>query len=107
MFTHDDDLSKQLIEAGEMAMDKVWRLPLSEEDLEQLDSEFADIANMGDGTAACVVAALFLSQFAGSYRWAHLDVSGTAKIHGEDVGATGRPVALLLQYLLSQSKTTA
>jgi len=104
MFTHDDELSAQLIEAGEMAMDKVWRLPLSEEDLEQLDSQFADIANMGDGTAACVVAALFLSQFVRSFRWVHLDVSGTAKIHGEDIGATGRPVSLLLQYLLTQAR---
>lgn len=107
MFTRDDALSRQLIDAGEMAIDKAWRLPLSEEDLEQLDSQYADIANIGDGTAGCVVAAIFLSQFAESFRWAHLDVSGTAKIHGETVGATGRPAGLLLQYLLNQARVNA
>lgn len=106
MLTEDDDLSAELIQAGDMVMDRCWRLPLSRADLEQLDTDFADIANMGDGTAGCVVAALFLSQFSQAFRWAHLDVSNTAKIHGDAVGATGRPAALLLQFLLNRVNKT-
>lgn len=106
MFTHDDGLSDDLTKAGETALDKVWRLPLSQEDLSQLDSDYADIANMGNGTAGCVVAALFLSQFSQSYPWVHLDVSGSAKNYGDKPSASGRPVSLLLQFLLSRAKST-
>lgn len=104
MFAYDDALAARLVEAGIQAADKVWRLPLSEEDLGQLDSDFADIANIGDGTAGCVVAALFLSRFAQSFRWAHLDISSTAKHRGDKVAATGRPAALLLQYLITEAE---
>ena len=107
MFANRNELANELVSAGMQAQDKVWQLPLSEEDLPQLESQFADIANIGDGTAGCVVAALFLSTFAGSQSWAHLDVSGTAKRHGETVGATGRPAALLLQFLLSRAEANA
>ncbi len=106
MFANDDALARDLLDAGDESLDKLWRLPLSEEDISQLDSDYADMANMGDGTAGCIVAALFLSRFAGSLRWAHLDVSGTAKTHGEKPAATGRPVAMLMQYLLQRSRAT-
>ncbi len=107
LFCNDDDLLAELITAGDVAMDKVWQLPLSEEDNSQLDSEFADLANMGDGTAGCIVAALFLSHFATAYPWAHLDISGTAKSGGDKVGATGRPVSLLLHFLLQRARTVS
>lgn len=104
LFSNNDAVAKELIRAGEQSMDKVWQLPLSKEDLHQLDSKFADIANMGDGSAACVVAALFLSVFASAYPWVHLDISGTAKIGGDAIAATGRPVALLMELMVQRAK---
>ena len=103
LFSNNDELADDLLHAGEVAIDKTWRLPLSAEDMDQLDSQYADIANMGDGTAGCVVAALFLSKFAGTYPWAHIDVSGTAKQVGRKPYATGRPVSLLMHYLINRT----
>jgi len=102
LFSNQQALADALLQAGDETMDKAWQLPLPDEELPQLNSDFADIANIGDGTAGCIVAALFLSTFANDYPWAHLDVSNTAKKHGESVGATGRPTSLLLQFLLRQ-----
>ena len=100
---NNDELVEQLLSAGEQAGDRAWQLPLFEEYQEQLDSPFADMANIGGREAGTITAACFLSRFTKAYPWAHLDIAGTAWISGgKDKGATGRPVPLLTQYLLNQ-----
>ena len=100
---NDDALMQQLLQAGESAADRAWQLPLFDEYQEQLDSPFADIANIGGPKAGTITAACFLSRFTKKYPWAHLDIAGTAWISGgKEKGATGRPVPLLTQYLLDR-----
>ena len=101
---NDDELCEDLIEAGETAVDSVWRLPLWEEYQDQLKSPFADMANVGGKDAGTITAACFLARFAENFRWAHLDIAGTAWRTGSNKGATGRPVPLLCQYLLNRSQ---
>ncbi|WP_447746701.1 leucyl aminopeptidase [Pseudomonas nicosulfuronedens] len=102
---NNDALVKQLLKAGEIADDRAWQLPLFDEYQEQLDSPFADIANIGGPKAGTITAGCFLSRFAKKFHWAHLDIAGTAWISGgKDKGATGRPVPLLTQYLLDRAK---
>ncbi|MDN6857610.1 leucyl aminopeptidase [Pseudomonas sp. CAN2814] len=102
---NNDALVKQLLKAGEVADDRAWQLPLFDEYQEQLDSPFADIANIGGLKAGTITAGCFLSRFAKKFHWAHLDIAGTAWISGgKDKGATGRPVPLLTQYLLDRAK---
>ena len=103
LFTNDDALAKALLEAGEIADDRAWRLPLWPEYVEPLKSNFADIANIGGREGGAAVAAGFLSKFTNSMRWAHLDIAGTAWKSGSNKGATGRPVGLLFHYLLQRS----
>ncbi len=100
---NDDDLCNDLISAGETACDSLWRLPIWEEYHELLKSNFADLANIGGRDAGTITAACFLSRFTEDYRWAHLDIAGTAWRTGANKGATGRPVALLSQYLIDKS----
>ncbi|EKT4467502.1 leucyl aminopeptidase [Pseudomonas putida] len=101
---NNDDLVGQLLDAGKRADDRAWQLPLFDEYQEQLDSPFADIANIGGPKAGTITAGCFLSRFAKAYDWAHLDVAGTAWISGgKDKGASGRPVPLLTQYLLDRA----
>jgi leucyl aminopeptidase len=100
---NDDDLCNALIKAGETACDSVWRLPLWEEYQELLKSNFADLANIGGKDAGTITAACFLSHFAKNFRWAHLDIAGTAWRSGPTKGATGRPVPLLSQYLIDRA----
>ena len=100
---NDDELCDELIAASETACDSVWRLPLWEEYQEQLKSNFADMANIGGRDAGTITAACFLSRFAEDYRWAHLDIAGTAWRTGVHKGATGRPVPLLCQYLINRA----
>ncbi|MCQ4263862.1 leucyl aminopeptidase [Stutzerimonas stutzeri] len=101
---NDDELVQQLLTAGEKAADRAWQLPLFDEYQEQLDSPFADIANIGGPKAGTITAACFLSRFAKKYAWAHLDIAGTAWTSGgKEKGATGRPVPLLTQYLLDRA----
>ncbi len=102
---NDDALCDELAEAGEIANDSLWRLPLWEEYQEQLKSNFADMANVGGKDAGTITAACFLSRFAEKFRWAHLDIAGTAWRTGQNKGATGRPVPLLSQYLLNRAHT--
>ncbi|GAA0523283.1 MAG: leucyl aminopeptidase [Pigmentiphaga sp.] len=101
LFTPDDALADTLTSLSRQALDPVWRLPLDDDYQEQLKSNFADMANIGGPPAGAVTAACFLSRYAKGYRWAHLDIAGTAWRSGKDKGATGRPVPLLTQYLLS------
>ena len=101
---NDDGLIEQVLDAGRRADDRAWQLPLFDEYQEQLDSPFADIANIGGPKAGTITAGCFLSRFAKAYKWAHLDIAGTAWISGgKDKGATGRPVPLLTQYLLDRA----
>ena len=103
LFSNDDELAASLLEAGQTAGDKAWHMPLWDEYQKQLDSNFADIANIGGREAGSVTAACFLSRFTKKYKWAHLDIAGTAWLHGGAKGATGRPVPLLTEYLLNHS----
>ncbi|MDD2724102.1 MAG: leucyl aminopeptidase [Methylovulum sp.] len=104
---NDDGLCNDLIAASETANDSLWRLPLWEEYQELLKSNFADMANIGGKDAGTITAACFLSKFAGNFRWAHLDIAGTAWRTGPAKGATGRPVPLLSQYLLNRASQLA
>ena len=101
---NDDALCNELTAAGETANDSIWRLPLWEEYQEQLKSNFADMANVGGKDAGTITAACFLSRFAEKFRWAHLDIAGTAWRTGQTKGATGRPVSLLSQYLINRAQ---
>ncbi|MFI3158004.1 MAG: leucyl aminopeptidase [Methylococcaceae bacterium] len=102
---NDDALCNELIAAGETANDSAWRLPLWEEYQEQLKSTFADMTNSGGRDAGTITAACFLARFAEKFRWAHLDIAATAWRTGQIKGATGRPVSLLSQYLISRAHT--
>ncbi|TCK05641.1 leucyl aminopeptidase [Marinobacterium mangrovicola] len=104
LLSNDDDLAESLLDAGDYAADRAWQLPLWDEFQEQLDSNFADIANIGGRPAGTITAACFLSRFTTEYRWAHLDIAGVAWNSGKAKGATGRCVPLLSQYLLDLSE---
>lgn len=103
LFANDEALAQALLAAGEAAQDPCWRLPLDDDYAEALKSGFADVANVGGRPAGAVTAAKFLQRFVGQVPWAHLDIAGTAWKSGKDKGATGRPVPLLLRYLLEQA----
>lgn len=102
LFTPDDELAAEITEAGHTSFDRVWRMPVYEDYQEQLDSPFADIANIGGPKAGAVTAACFLQRFTRDYRWAHLDIAGTAWNSGANKGATGRPVPLLMQLIANR-----
>jgi leucyl aminopeptidase len=100
LFSNNDALSQALVKAGQNANDRAWPMPLWDDYQKQLDSNFADIANIGGREAGSITAACFLSRFTKKFAWAHLDIAGTAWLSGGAKGATGRPVPLLVQYLL-------
>ena len=102
LLANNDELSHQLLAAGDFAGDRAWQLPLWDDYQPQLDSNFADMANIGGREAGTITAACFLSRFADDYRWAHLDIAGVAWKQGKEKGATGRPVPLLTQFLLDR-----
>lgn len=103
LFANDEDLANALQVAGEQAMDLCWRLPLDDEYAEGLKSRFADVANVAGRPGGAITAAKFLQRFVEGQKWAHLDIAGTAWKSGAAKGATGRPVGLLVSYLLSLS----
>jgi leucyl aminopeptidase len=103
LFSTDDNLAEALLAAGKQALDPAWRMPLDDAYQDQLKSNFADMANIGGPPAGSVTAACFLSRFTKTYRWAHLDIAGTAWKGGKEKGSTARPVPLLVQYLLNQA----
>lgn len=102
LFSPDDLLAQELQQAGEQSFDRVWRLPVMDDYQELLDSPFADIANIGGPYGGAITAACFLQRFTRDYRWAHLDIAGTAWLSGTAKGATGRPVPLLVQFLANR-----
>ena len=102
LLSNHGPLARDLLNAGETSGDRAWQLPLWDEYQKQIDSPFADIANVGGREAGTITAACFLSRFAKKFHWAHLDIAGTAWTSGKNKGATGRPVPLLIQYLLDR-----
>ncbi|WP_026375973.1 leucyl aminopeptidase [Aestuariibacter salexigens] len=102
MSTHNP-LAHELLNASEQSGDKAWRLPLWDEYQEQIESPFADMANIGGRPAGTITAACFLSRFTKKYNWAHMDIAGTAWVSGKNKGATGRPVPMLSQFLLNRA----
>jgi len=104
LFASDDDLAQALSEAGDVAQDPCWRMPLDEEYAEGLKSNFADMANVAGRQAGSITAAMFLKRFTGQMRWAHLDIAGSSFDEGRKGMATGRPVGLLTRWLIDQAK---
>ena len=104
VFTNYDPLADELKIAGEKALDQVWQMPMWDEYQPQLNSNFADMANIGGRAGGSITAACFLSRFAKKYNWAHIDIAGTAWKSGKEKGSTGRPVGLLSQFLMKRSK---
>lgn len=106
LLANDETLATELLQAGQASGDRAWQLPLWDEYQKQLDSNFADMANIGGRGAGTITAACFLSRFAKKFKWAHLDIAGTAWISGAQKGATGRPVPLLVEFLLRRAKVS-
>ncbi len=103
IMSNDDELAKRIIDAGIRADDRGWQLPMGEEYERQLDSNFADFANVGGREGGAITAACFLGKFATDLSWAHLDIAGTAWLTGTRKGATGRPVPMLTEFLLQHA----
>jgi leucyl aminopeptidase len=104
LFANDDALAAELLAAGEDTGDRAWRLPLWEDYQEAMDSNFADMANIGGKSAGAIIGACFLARYTRSLKWAHLDIAGTAWNTGKDKGSTGRPVRLLTQWLIARAE---
>ena len=104
LWSNHDPLASDLIKAGQESNDRVWLMPLFDEYQEQLKSTIADMSNVGGRAAGAITAACFLSRFAKTYQWAHIDIAGTVGMVGNDRMATGRPVPLLIQYLINRSQ---
>jgi len=104
LLANDEALAREVYLAGEEAGDRCWQLPLLDDYQEQLKSNFADMANIGGRAAGTITASAFLSRFAKKYKWAHLDIAGTAWKSGKEKGGTGRPVPLLVHFLAERAK---
>ena len=102
LYANNEKLADQLLAAGTESHDRAWRMPLWDEYQKQLDSNFADIANIGGPGGGSITAACFLARFAEKYHWAHLDIAGSAW-NSAPKGATGRPVGLLTRYLMDRA----
>lgn len=100
VMSNNDLLAEKIVEAGERAVDRAWHLPIDQEYTDQLKSNFADLANIGGREGGAITAGAFLSQFTEKANWAHLDIAGTAWLGGAKKGSTGRPVPLLVEFLL-------
>ena len=103
LFANDDALAREVLAAGDDSGDRAWHLPLHEDYQEQLRSNFADFANIGGRPAGAVTAACYLARFTKKFKWAHLDIAGTAWLSGKAKGSTGRPVPLLTQFLINRA----
>jgi len=102
IMSNHNPLTHELLNAGKQINDKGWELPLWDEYQAQLDSNFADMANIGGRDAGSITAACFLSRYTKKFKWAHLDIAGTAWKSGKEKGSTGRPVPMLMQFLLNR-----
>ncbi len=103
LYANQQSLADQLLASGRATHDRAWQMPLWDDYGKQLKSNFADLANIGGRAGGSITAACFLSEFTKAYPWAHLDIAGSAWHSGGNKGATGRPVALLLNYLLNNA----
>jgi leucyl aminopeptidase len=103
LLANNDQLAREILNAGKYTHDRAWQLPLWDEYQKQLDSNFADMANIGGREAGTITGACFLSRYTKNFKWAHLDIAGTAWKTGKEKGATGRPVPLLVQFLLNRA----
>jgi leucyl aminopeptidase len=103
LFSADDALADALLKAGQQTQDTAWRMPIDDEYGESLKSNFADMGNVGGREGGAITAAVFLSKFTKAYRWAHLDIAGSAWKSGSAKGGTGRPVGLLTRFILNQA----
>jgi len=103
LFSNQDALAKELLEAGEEAHDCAWHMPMWDDYQHLLDSNFADMANIGGRAGGSITAACFLSRYAKKFHWAHLDIAGTAWKSGKEKGGTGRPVPLLTTFLVNRA----
>ncbi len=103
LFSNNDALAAELLQAGVVSLDRAWHMPMWEDYQSLLDSNFADMANIGGRAAGSITAACFLARFAKKYDWAHLDVAGTAWKSGKEKGGTGRPVPLLTEFLVQRA----
>ena len=99
---NDQDTIDSLVAAGQQSGDRCWPLPIWDDYQKQLDSNFADMANIGGRAAGAITAACFLARFAEDFHWAHLDIAGVAWNKGTAKGASGRPVPMLMQFLLNR-----
>ncbi|MBE1534322.1 leucyl aminopeptidase family protein [Actinomadura algeriensis] len=105
LFASDDALAGTLTAAGDAAGEPLWRLPLVDDYRAAIDSDVADVANLGRGGygGGAITAALFLREFAGDRPWAHLDIAGPGRAASDDAeltrGATGYGARLLLEWL--------
>jgi leucyl aminopeptidase len=102
LFSNDDELANEIEAAGNRADDRAWQMPIGEEYAEQLKSNFADFANVAGREGGAITAACFLAKFTEGLRWAHLDIAGVAYQGGANKGSTGRPVPLLVDYLINK-----
>jgi leucyl aminopeptidase len=103
LLANHDGLARELLNAGKYTYDRAWQLPLWDEYQKQLDSNFADMANVGGREAGTITGACFLARYTRNFKWAHLDIAGTAWKTGKEKGATGRPVPLLTQFLIERA----
>jgi len=103
VMTNDDKLAAELVESGVRADDRAWQMPLTDEYGEQLRSNFADMANVAGRDGGAITAAAFLGKFTEGLRWAHMDIAGSTYVGGAAKGSTGRPVALLSDFLLRRA----
>ena len=101
---NDDELAQELVASGKRAGDRAWQLPLTEEYGEQLKTNFADLANVAGRDGGAITAAAFLGRFTKGLKWAHLDIAGTAWLSGNHKSATGRPLALLGDFLIRRAR---
>ena len=107
LMTNNDALARDLLNAGRYAYDRAWQMPIWDEYQKQLDSNFADMANIGGREGGAITAACFLARYAKKFKWAHLDIAGTAWLSGKQKGGTGRPVPLLTTWLIQRAEAAA
>ncbi|MFA6038591.1 MAG: leucyl aminopeptidase, partial [Legionellales bacterium] len=103
LLSNNQDLADELLKAGNESFDRTWQLPLWPEYQDGLDSQFADMNNVG-GEAGTITGACFIARFTEKFHWAHLDIAGVAHVRQKKAFGTGRPVPLLSQFLIDQAK---
>jgi leucyl aminopeptidase len=103
IYANNDSLQDELFGAGKSSEDLGWPMPMGDPYAAQLKSNFADMANIGGPGGGSVTAACFLGKYTDGMNWAHLDIAGVAWKSGRDKGASGRPVSLLSEFMLSRA----